>query len=127
MNTTIAIGGGIAIGLATTAVILIGLLLLRRRATIGIPMRVASPIPASQQAAPPRPRAQIPATRSVPTVKRAASASNSALERHLRTAILSPDARERLLRDAMRKTGGDRNAAIRKVLDDLHAEDRRLS
>jgi DNA-binding TFAR19-related protein (PDSD5 family) len=50
-----------------------------------------------------------------------------ALERHLQTAILDPAARERLVRDAMRLTGGDRSAAIRVVLHDLLAEDRRFS
>ena len=51
----------------------------------------------------------------------------AALERHLRTAILDPNARERLVKDAMRKTGGGRAAAIRKVLRDLHDQDKRWS
>ncbi len=50
-----------------------------------------------------------------------------ALERHLRTAILDPAARERLVQHAIQSTGGDRSAAIRKVLNDLLAEDRRFS
>jgi hypothetical protein len=51
----------------------------------------------------------------------------SALEGHLRSAILNPQARERLIKDAMRTTGSDRTAAIRKVLSDLHAENNRWS
>jgi hypothetical protein len=43
----------------------------------------------------------------------------------LRTAIFDPAARERLIRDAMRTTGGDRVAAIRQVLRDLHADNAR--
>jgi hypothetical protein len=51
----------------------------------------------------------------------------SVLEGHLRTAILSPQARERLVEDAMRTAGGNRAAGIRKVLSDLHAENNRWS
>jgi hypothetical protein len=47
------------------------------------------------------------------------------LEGHLRTAILDPGARERMVAQAMRSTGGDRVAAIRKVLADIEAEDKR--
>ncbi len=39
----------------------------------------------------------------------------------------SRDARERLVRDALRRTGGDRAAAIGKVLSDLNAEHNRWS
>jgi hypothetical protein len=46
------------------------------------------------------------------------------LERRLRAAIPDPASRERLLQDALRRTGGDRARAIRTVLDDL-AGDRR--
>ena len=49
------------------------------------------------------------------------------LERHLRTAILDENARERLVNDAMRTNGGKRAAAIRKVLRDLCDEDKRWS
>ena len=51
----------------------------------------------------------------------------SALEGHLRNAILDPNARERLVKDAMRIAGGSRAAAIRKVLRDLGDEDKRWS
>jgi hypothetical protein len=66
---------------------------------------------------------------SVPATNRPAPGgpTPSALEGHLRHAIISADARERLVKHAMHTTGGDRAAAIRKVLDDLHAEDRRFS
>jgi hypothetical protein len=49
------------------------------------------------------------------------------LEGHLRTAIFDPGARERMVAQAMRSAGGDRAAAIRKVLADLEGEDKRLS
>ena len=63
---------------------------------------------------------------SVPQVGRAAGQLDM-LERHLRTAIFDPGARERLVADALRRTGGSRAAAIRKVLSDLETEDRRWS
>ena len=47
------------------------------------------------------------------------------LETQLRNAILSPHARERLVNDAMRRNGGDRRAAIRKVLSDLEQDNTR--
>lgn len=49
------------------------------------------------------------------------------LEGDLRNAIFDPGARERLVKDAIRATGGDRAAAIRKVLSDLEREDKRWS
>jgi len=49
------------------------------------------------------------------------------LEGHLRNAILDARARERVVNDAMWTTGGDRAAAIRKVLGDLNEEDKRWS
>jgi hypothetical protein len=66
---------------------------------------------------------------SVPATNRSSPncPSLATLEGHLRNAIISGDARERLVKHAMRTTGGDRAAAIRKVLNDLHAEDRRFS
>jgi hypothetical protein len=51
----------------------------------------------------------------------------SALEAQLRNAIFDAHARERLVKDALRHTGGDRTAAIRRVLSDLHAENNRWS
>ena len=51
----------------------------------------------------------------------------SRLEAELRLAIFSPDARERLVQHALQITKGDRAAALRKVLDDLHAENNRWS
>jgi hypothetical protein len=51
----------------------------------------------------------------------------SVLEGHLRNAVLDAPARERLVADAMRATGGNRAAAIGKVLRDLHDEDKRWS
>jgi hypothetical protein len=47
------------------------------------------------------------------------------LERHLRNAILSESARERLVKDAMRTDGSSRAAAIKKVLRDLGDENKR--
>ena len=49
------------------------------------------------------------------------------LEGHLRIAILDPGARERMVAQAMRSVGSDRAAAIRKVLADLEAENKRWS
>lgn len=49
------------------------------------------------------------------------------LERHLSTAIFDRGARERLVADALRHTGGNRAAAIRKVLSDLENENWRWS
>lgn len=67
-----------------------------------------------------------PGTGQVPHVVRPVG-QLAALERHLNTAILDPGARERLVSDALRHTGRDRAAAIRKVLTDLETEDRRWS
>lgn len=50
----------------------------------------------------------------------------SLLEGRLRTAILDAKARERLVKDTM-ATCNDRSAAVRKVLHDLEAEDKRWS
>jgi hypothetical protein len=55
-----------------------------------------------------------------------AGAGLAALEGHLRTAILDPTARERLI-SAAQASGRDRAAAIRKVLSDLQQEDKRWS
>jgi hypothetical protein len=63
---------------------------------------------------------------SVPQAGRA-SGQIARLEGHLRAAIFDPGARERLVRDAMRSTGGDRAAAIGKVLGDLEQENKRWS
>lgn len=65
---------------------------------------------------------------SVPEVQRATGGAPLAmLEGHLRQAVLSADARERLIGDALRRTGGDRAAATRKVLNDLNTENNRWS
>ena len=66
------------------------------------------------------PRSSVP-SQSRPTGRLAS------LEGHLRTAILDPNARERLVADTLRRTCGDRAAAVRKVLSDLAAEDKRWS
>lgn len=65
----------------------------------------------------------------MPEVRRrgAADAELPQLEARLRTAILSADARERLVRHAMQSTRGDRAAAIRQVLRELSDEHRRWS
>jgi hypothetical protein len=77
------------------------------------------------------PRARSPALRrsssgNVPSVVRPMGHLAS-LERHLRTAIFDPGARERLVGDALRSAGGDRAAAIREVLSDLENEHKRWS
>jgi len=58
---------------------------------------------------------------------RESTGSLIAFERHLQTAILGPNARTRLVSDAIKVTGGDRVASIRKVPRDLEEEDRRWS
>jgi hypothetical protein len=72
------------------------------------------------------PSARRPLAGSVPQVGRAAGQLDM-LERHLRTAIFDPGARERLVADALRRAGGNRAVAIRQVLSDLESEDRRWS
>jgi hypothetical protein len=63
---------------------------------------------------------------SVPAFHRPASSGPqlSVLEGQLRSAIFSAGARERLVQHALRKTNGDRVAAIRKVLNDLAEENK---
>ena len=48
----------------------------------------------------------------------------AALEGHLRNAILDPAARERLIDAAIKKTGGNRAAAIRDVLRAVERDNR---
>jgi hypothetical protein len=130
LNATTAICVGIGIGLALCAVALMGMMLMLRMRDSRSPAHAGSPASGQppQAATPARPRATAPVTRSVPLVRRpATSALASALEGHLRNAILNADARERLVKDAMRHTGGDRAAAVRKVLEDLHSENKRWS
>ena len=52
-------------------------------------------------------------------------ARDQKLEAEFRSAILSPEARESLLQDALRKTNGDRVAAMRRVLEELHGDNER--
>lgn len=68
-----------------------------------------------------RPRAPAPGAHAT------ADPALAALEGHLRNAILDAAARERLVCEAMRSVGDHRAAAIRKVLRDLHDEDKRWS
>ncbi|HUB15561.1 MAG TPA: hypothetical protein VMB34_26665 [Acetobacteraceae bacterium] len=136
LDTTIV--AGIAIGLSLGAILLSAWTLLARRSRSKADARLLQRILANQATTSPAPAATTspapppPVRRaggSVPPTSRRASPDThlAALERHLRTAILSPDARERLVKDVMRSTGRDRAAAIRRVLDDLHAEDKRWS
>jgi hypothetical protein len=67
------------------------------------------------------------ARRSFKAAARPLEASDSALEARFRLAILDKGARESLMQDALRKTGGDRVAAIRRVMDDLHGDNERWS
>ena len=78
---------------------------------------------------PPKPAATVKPPASTPW-GRAATPNRpelAALEAQLRLAILSASAREGLIADAMKKTGNDRAAAIRKVLEDLPRENERWS
>jgi DNA-binding TFAR19-related protein (PDSD5 family) len=62
----------------------------------------------------------------MPAGRREEGCSSQQLEGHLR-AILDPNAKERLVKDAMRIADGGRAAAIRQVLRDLDDEGKRLS
>jgi hypothetical protein len=65
----------------------------------------------------------------VPDTRRSTTDAQAlpALEGQLRNAIFNADTRERLIKDALRHANGNRAAAIRKVLSDLHAENNRWS
>ena len=121
--------GLIACALVVAAVFL-GRLLLRRKAPSD---RKAPPDNAGlldaiiARQSPPSTLGQRQQRRPAPTQQRrpAQNSQLATLEGHLRHAILDPGARERLVNDGMRTTAGDRAAAIRKVLADLHGEDKR--
>ena len=49
------------------------------------------------------------------------------LEAKFRSAILDERARGSLLQDALRKTNGNRTAAMRRVLEELHGDNERWS
>lgn len=57
--------------------------------------------------------------------RRVPRSSTDSLEGRLRTAIFDAAARERLVREALPSTGGNRDEAIRKVLRDLAADNQR--
>ncbi len=117
MDTTIAIY--IGIGLAVSVLTLVGWLLLsgRNPKHHGTNENLLNAIIERQSPGSKRRSARGPAGRRPQQL--------SALEGHLRNAILDPSSRERLVQDAMRVAGGDRQKAIRKVLRDLHDEDKR--
>ncbi len=125
MDTMTTIRAGV--GLAACALALVGRTLLRQRSRAR-PIANETPFNALiERRSQGSERQRRPG--SVPDFHRPASGGPqiSALESQLRNAIFSADARERLVKDALRRTGGDRAAAIRKVLDDLHTENNRWS
>lgn len=125
MDTTPAIYVGMA--LVAGAVALVGLIIHRRKfyARSDANESLLDSIIEKQSPKPGR----RPVSRLAPVAGRSGRGEIrlSVLEGHLRNAILDRSARERLVNAAMRATGGDRPAAIRRVLDDLHNEDKRFS
>src|SRR4051812_26402992 len=109
----------IGIGLAACVLVLIVWSLLRRRSRTQSPNENLLDAIIERQGS--------GRSRSLPRRAAGGGPQLSALEGHLRNAILDPNARERLVKDAMRITGGGRAAAIRKVLRDLGDEDKRWS
>ena len=83
---------------------------------------------ARRRTPPPRPSPGAPNPWTVtppPQQPATASPELSRLESLLRRTIPDPGARERLVTDAMQKTGGNREAAIRRVLDDVQRDNGR--
>jgi hypothetical protein len=129
MDTTTIYTG---VGLAGCALAIAGPFILPRKSRAPSNTRTVQahpkPAPPSPEARKQHPKASR-SSGSVPEVRRPAGAEPqlTALERQLRNAILSADARERLIQHALPKVKGDRTAAIRKVLSDLHNEYNRWS
>jgi hypothetical protein len=127
---TMAIYAGV--GLAGCALAIAGPFVLPRKSrtpsntqTVQAHPNVARPSPKAGKQRPKISRS----SGSVPEVRRPGDPGPqaTALERHLSNAILSLDARERLIQHALPTVKGDRVAAIRKVLSDLHNENNRWS
>ena len=122
MTTTYA-----GVGLATCVLGFVGSILLQRRSRARAKANEAQINAFLARQPPGLAHQRLPG--SVPNVRRSRRDGRalSALEAQLGNAIFDANARERLIRDALRHTGGDRAAAIRKVLNDLHAENNRWS
>lgn len=120
MNTPLVI----CAGLAACALVLAGWVLGRRAHTRARPASGSALLNAILERESPRSR-RAPSDRGSRVSR--SPGEGALLEGHLRTAVFDAGARERLIADAMRSTGGDRAAAIRKVLRDLETEDRRWS
>jgi hypothetical protein len=120
-DTTTTVYVGVGIWLAAYVLVLVVWSLLRRRSRTQSPNENLLDAIIEQQSPGSGP------SRNLPDARRAAGGGLqlSALEGHLRNAILDPNTRERLVKDAMRDAGGNRAAAIRKVLRDLADEDKR--
>ena len=115
------------VGVATCALALVGRALQQRSRARARSNEALLNFMLQGQSAGPGPQ---PRRGSVPDARRPTGdrAQISGLEARLRSAILSADARERLIKEALNHTaGGDRAAAIRKVLSDLEAEHNRWS
>jgi hypothetical protein len=102
----------IGIGFAVSVLTLVGWLLLSRRNPMhhGTDKNLLDAIIKRQSPGSKRQSAGRPGERSPQQL--------SAVESHLRNAIFDPNARERLVQDAMRVAGCDRQEAIREVLRD---------
>jgi hypothetical protein len=118
MNRVTVIYAGI--GLAALALALVGWAFLKRRSQARLLPPRSNFAKSSRRVSP---------SGSVPTVSRPSSVSpeEARLEAQLRNAIFRAESREGLIQDAMRSTSGNRAAAIRKVLNDLHADNNRWS
>jgi hypothetical protein len=117
----------LGIGLTACVLALIGWSLLRRKASAQPSDEdLLDAIIARQSPGSGRQRQRTP--RRGPDVRQSAASGPqlSALEGHLRNAILDASTGERLLKDAM-TSGVGRASAIRKVLRDLEEEDKRWS
>ena len=115
----------IAIAITVLAVLLTPWLRARRRR----PPQWQPPSGPNPRQVTPAPRQPATPTRVTEEPRRTQSVATtpqlSRLESLLRLAILDVGARDRLVADAMRKTGGYREAAVQRVLDDLHRDNER--
>ena len=117
----------VGVGLVTCVLGFVGWILLQRRSRARAQVNEAQLYAFLKRQPPGLAHQRLPG--SVPNVRRSRGdgPALSALEAQLGNAIFDAGARERLIKDALRHTGGNRAAAIRKVLSDLHAENNRWS
>jgi hypothetical protein len=122
-DTTTAVYVGVGIWLAAYVLVLVVWSLLRRRSRTQSPNENLLDAIIEQQSPGSGPSS---GAYRMSAGRREEGCSSQQLEGHLR-AILDPNAKERLVKDAMRIADGGRAAAIRQVLRDLDDEGKRLS